>query len=256
MPVSVGSAAPLSGRLPRELEQAYAGERGREGRIPLPPLAEAASGQRAAEFIIDAVRGHPGEVTVVAVGPQTNLAMAMLAEPAVATELAGVVFMGGALGMNTEYGRGNITPTAECNIYFDPQAADIVFRSGVDLTMVGLDVTNPATGLVLEEQTIRALDPARAGRTRIFAEVCETYLEAPMFDWAPGCVLYDPLAVAVTADPGLGGFTDLAVAVETQGELTTGQTVILPGAKPNMRVLTSIDGGAVVREIVDAICTE
>lgn len=254
VPVAVGAGVPLSGRLPAVLEAAYRGERGREGRIPLPPLDEAATGQRAADFITDTVRANPGEVTVVAIGPQTNLALALVAEPALADDLAGVVFMGGALGLDPVYGKGNITAAAECNIYFDPLAADIVFRSGVDLTMVSLDVTNPGTGLVLTEDAVRAIDPSSSGRAGMLARVCETYLAAPMFDLGHGCVLYDPLAVAVAADPELGGRTDLAVAVETRGDLTTGQTVVLPGIPPNLTAVTTVDGAAAVRDIVATIC--
>lgn len=254
VPVSVGAGVPLSGRLPAVLEAAYRGDRGREGRIPLPPLEESVTGQRAPDFVIDTVRAHPGEVTVVAIGPQTNLALALIAEPAVARDLAGVVFMGGALGLDPVYGKGNITPAAECNIYFDPLAADIVFRSGVDLTMVSLDVTNPGTGLVLTKDAVQAIDTSVSGRADMLARVCETYLAAPMFDLGHGCVLYDPLAVAAAADPDLGDRAELAVAVETRGDLTTGQTVVLPDAPPNLTAMTTVDGAAAVRDIVAAIC--
>jgi len=114
--------------------------------------------------------------------------------------------MGGALGLDPKFGRGNVTPVAECNIWFDPAAADIVFQSGIDLTMVSLDVTNPSSGMLMPEETVRAVDGKRSPLAALFVEVCSTYIEAPMFDWSHGCVLYDPLAVAVTAEPALGTF--------------------------------------------------
>ena len=142
---------------------------------------------------------------------------------------------------------------AECNIWFDPQAADIVFRSGIDLTMVSLDVTNPSTGMVLPEATIRSVNPASAPLASLFVDICSTYLDAPMFDWANGCVLYDPLAVAVAADPGIASFQEMAAGVETSGALTLGQTVPLRDQKPNMRVCVSVDGAHIVGEIVRTI---
>ncbi len=161
--------------------------------------------------------------------------------------------MGGALGLDSRYGRGNITPVAECNIWFDPQAADIVFRSGIDLTMVSLDVTNPSTGMVLTEAAIRSVDRASAPLAPLFIDICATYLDAPMFDWAKGCVLYDPLAVAVAADPGIASFEEMAIGVETSGVLSIGQTVPIRDQKPNIRVCVSVDGERIVGEIVSTI---
>lgn len=255
VPVAAGMGTRLDGRLPAPLVEAYAGDRGRPGAIELPPLDDATTGGHAVDLIAETVRAHPGEVTIVAVGPQTNVAMALLKEPALARELHSIVFMGGALGLQPTYGRGNITPVAECNIWFDPQAADLVLRSGVDLTMVSLDVTNPATGLVLSEDTIRRLDRSASPAQAMFADVCATYLDAPMFDWADGCVLYDPLAVAVAADPATGTFEDLAVGVETAPGLSTGQTVPLRDRPPNLRACVDVDGAAVVAGIVRTIGT-
>jgi inosine-uridine nucleoside N-ribohydrolase len=253
IPVAVGIGTPLSGELPASLQEAYRGSRGREGRIVLPSLESAASGVTAVQFIIDTVRANPGEVTIVAIGPQTNLAMALLTEPALKDELASIVLMGGGIGVEPRYGRGNVTSVAECNIYFDPQAADIVFNSGVELTMVGLDVTNPTTGLLLGEASIRAIDTGASPVAELFAAICATYLDAPMFDVAHGCVLYDPLAVAVAADPALGSFQRMAIGIETRGTLTLGQTVPLRDQPANVNVMVDVDGPAVVDSILTQI---
>ncbi|MFC6357183.1 nucleoside hydrolase [Luethyella okanaganae] len=253
VPVSVGMGTRLTGDLPGRLPMMYAGERGRPGRIELPSLGDSITGMHAADFLIETVHAHPGEVTVVAIGPQTNIALALLKDPSIRDEIASIVFMGGALGIDPRYGRGNVTPVAECNIWYDAPAADLVFRSGIDLTMVSLDVTNPAKGVVLPEETIRRFDPTAAGAEGILSAICETYLDAPMFEWAHGCVLYDPLAMAVAVDPALGRFETMSVGVETGGTYSMGQTVTVRDAEPNLRALVDVDGRAVVGDIVRTI---
>lgn len=253
IPIAVGMGTSMTGGLPPTLIEAYAGQRGRPGRILLPELPDQTSPPHAVDLIIDLVRRHPGEVTIVAIGPQTNLALALLKEPRLRDEIASIVFMGGALGLDPRFGRGNITPVAECNIWFDPTAADIVFRSGIDLSMVSLDVTNPSTGMLMPEETVRAVDRRKSPLAALFVEVCSTYIEAPMFDWGHGCVLYDPLAVAVAAEPALGTFEPMAVGIETAGRLSVGQTVPLRDKPANVRVMTTVDGRRVVDAMVQTI---
>lgn len=253
VPVSVGASTRLSGDLPDELVRAYAGDRGKPGRIELPSLADSATGLHAADFIIDVVRAAPGEITLVAVGPQTNIALALQQEPTLADDIASIVFMGGALGINPRFGRGNVTPVAECNIWYDADAADLVFRSGIDLTMVSLDVTNPDTGLLLSENTIRGFARSGSRAQPILTAICETYLDAPMFDWGHGCVLYDPLAMLAAADPAVGVYESMAIGVETEGRLSLGQTVPLRDMPDNVRVMVDVDGHAAVESIVASI---
>jgi inosine-uridine nucleoside N-ribohydrolase len=253
IPVAIGMGTSMAGGLPQALIEAYAGQRGHPGRIPLPELPDQTGRPHAVDLIIELVRASPGEVSIVAIGPQTNLALALLKEPRLRDEIASIVFMGGALGLDPKFGRGNVTPVAECNIWFDPAAADIVFRSGIDLTMVSLDVTNPSSGMLMPEEAVRAVDERRSPLAALFVEVCSTYLEAPMFDWGHGCVLYDPLAVAVTAEPALGTFEPMAVGIETAGRLSIGQTVPLRDRPANVRVMTSVDGRRVVDAMVKTI---
>lgn len=253
IPVAVGMGTSMTGGLPQSLIEAYSGQRGRPGRIPLPDLPDQSGRPHAIDLIIDLVRGHPGEVSIVAIGPQTNLALALLKEPRLRDQIASIVFMGGALGLDPRFGRGNITPVAECNIWFDPVAADIIFRSSIDLTMVSLDVTNPSTGMLLPEETIRAVDRGRSPLAALFVDICSTYLEAPMFDWGHGCVLYDPLAVAVAAEPTTGTFESMAIGIETVGRLSLGQTVPLRDHPANVKVMTSVDGKRVVDTMMKTI---
>jgi inosine-uridine nucleoside N-ribohydrolase len=84
-------------------------------------------------------------------------------------------------------------------------------------------------------------------------DVCSTYIDAPMFDWGHGCVLYDPLAVAVAADPALGTFAPMAVGIETAGKLSVGQTVPIRDQPANVRVMTGVDGSSVVDAMVKTI---
>lgn len=252
IPIAAGSPVPLSGERPQVLVDAYSGARGRAGRIELPAFADIDSGVPAEDLIIDLVHANPGEITIVAIGPQTNLARALRKDPSIATEIAAVVFMGGGLGLDPEFGRGNVTPVAECNIYFDPEAADIVFRSGIPLTMVGLDVTNPNTGLVLTVEMLADVDRS-APDLALFGAICDTYLESPMFQHGGGCVLYDPLAVAVAAEPSVGALERMSLSVETTGTWTRGQTVLTPATPQNVDVVVSVDGSAVARDIIRTI---
>jgi uridine nucleosidase len=250
IPVAQGRETPLSGQLPAVLEKAYAGARGQVGRIALPG-PETISATPASQLIAETVRAHPGAVTVVMIGPQTNLAQALRDDPELAPLIESVVFMGGALGIEPTYGHGNITPHAECNVFFDAEAADLVLRSVTDVRMVSLDVTNPATGLVLDAERIRSL-PRDTPVRELFADVCSTYLDAPMFDWGHGCVLYDPLAVLAVARR-TGTWTDLRVRVETGAGERHGATTTGGEDDPVVQVMVDVDGGAAVARIVDTI---
>jgi inosine-uridine nucleoside N-ribohydrolase len=114
------------------------------------------------------------QLIIVGIGPQTNVATALLKGPRLSSWLHSIVFMGGGLGIDPTCGRGNITPVAECNIYFDAPAADIVFRSGVPLTMVGLDVTNPNSRITLSTKAITDVNPDSSSIASLFREQCFT----------------------------------------------------------------------------------
>ncbi|CAK9885914.1 MAG: Pyrimidine-specific ribonucleoside hydrolase RihA [Candidatus Erwinia impunctatus] len=254
IPVAIGMATPLSGELPEQLQQAYAGARGREGCVPLPPEAQSHCGIHASELIIDLVRKNPGEITIVCFGSQSNLALAMLKAPDIIPLIKNVVMMAGALGLNARWGRGNITPVAECNIWFDPPAAARVFRSGIPLSVVSLDVTNADCGLVLTKEDLQGLD-GKGEFIGLLKTVCSTYFDAPMFEWSEECVLYDPLAVAVAANAEIGKYQPMAIGIETTGTLTTGQTVPLRDTVANVNVYTDIDGRQIVQDIIKTIIT-
>lgn len=190
------------------------------GDAPLPPVTRRAEALNAAEFIRNAVLAHPGEVTIVTVARLTNLARALIYDPHLAPLIAGVVMMGGAA-----FCPGNVTPVAEANIWGDPEAADLVFQSGIPVTMVGLDVTMQAR---LTHEDLARLNPTLP-YAALLQEATEFYIHAyeqgqsTIHGWCP---LHDPLAVAVAEDPSLITTQRCLVRVETQGQLTDGMTVV------------------------------
>ncbi len=185
-----------------------------------PPTQVAATG-RAAAFIAETVRARPGEVTVVAIGPCTNVATAVLLDPEVATAAAEIVVMGGAVRAP-----GLVTPTVEFNAGYDPESLAIVLGSGARVTLVPLDVTTRT------HMTPRDLDRIAAGGTPLHAFLAAT--SRPWLRFAmevrglPGFWLHDPLALAYALDPGILRLTPMHVAVDLGGELTAGQLLGYP----------------------------
>ncbi len=159
-----------------------------------------------------------GELSIIATGPLTNIAAVFAEEPDIARRLDDLVLMGGAYGL-TEYGVGNETPVAEFNIYSDPEAAKLVFESGVSLKCVGLDVTTIPNAQLSPQEYARI----RKGKTE--PAQFATKILAKTMRREKRFALHDPLAVAVKVRPSLFKFKDYHVNLETKGEHTTGMTV-------------------------------
>jgi purine nucleosidase len=182
---------------------------------PVMPL----QAEHGVDFIIRTLRAEAaGSVTLCPLGPLTNIAMAFRLAPDIVGRVKQVVLMGGAY-----FEVGNVTPAAEFNIYVDPQAADIVFRSGVPLVVMPLDVTHKALTTRARVQAFRRLGN-RAGR--MVAEWTDFF---ERFDKAKygseGAPLHDPTVIAWLLNPGLFSGRQINVAIETQSELTMGMTV-------------------------------
>lgn len=214
IPVARGAASPLVRTL---VDAAYAhGDNGLAGVDFSPPGLRPAA-EPAASLIGRLVREHPGEVTIVGIGPLTNVAMALRQDPDLARLVHSIVLMGGSLS------GGNVTPAAEFNFYVDPEAASIVFGSGVPIYMVGLDVTRKVD---LTDAHLRALraghNPASDAAARIGTAVMELYRreheEEPPH-------LHDPLAVSALLSADVLTFEDYRVEIETAGTLTAGESV-------------------------------
>jgi inosine-uridine nucleoside N-ribohydrolase len=214
IPVAAGAKTPLVRRL---VTAAYAhGENGLGGAVfPEPKIKPVA--QPAAELIRDIIRKYPGEVTLIPVGPLTNIATALDLDAELAGMVRGITLMGGSLS------GGNITPAAEFNIYVDPEAAHIVFQSGIPITMVGLDVTRKTS---LTEEHVRTLETAQNPVSQAAAKIGRNALEHNrQMGFLVGPNMHDSLAVASFLDPSLVTLKDYYVDVETTGELTAGETL-------------------------------
>jgi inosine-uridine nucleoside N-ribohydrolase len=214
IPVAAGAKGPLVRRL---VTAAYAhGENGLGGAVFPEPKIKPVSAP-AAEFIRATVRGHPGELTLITIGPLTNVAAALNMDAELAGMIRRIVMMGGSLS------GGNITPAAEFNVYVDPEAARIVFQSGIPVTMVGLDVTRKTS---LTDEHVRVLESAQNAVSQAAAKIARHAIDHNREQgFLVGPNMHDSLAVAAFLDPSLLKWKEYYVDVETAGELTAGETL-------------------------------
>ncbi len=240
VPVFAGCARPMV-RVPVEAGH-FHGESGL-GDLPLPALTDSDAPGHAVDFIVRTVMAEPsGSVDIAITGPLTNLAMAMILQPAIVARLGRVVVMGGA---RTE--GGNITASAEYNIHADPHAAHVVFSSGAHITVHGLDATHQVRATQDRIAAIEAIDTpaARATATllrfsrRIEAELVRG-IDAP---------LHDPCPIAFLLAPELFETVPCQLTVETASELTLGHTAVefrlAAPATATIRWVTRADGQGV-----------
>jgi inosine-uridine nucleoside N-ribohydrolase len=214
IPVAIGAKAPLLRRL---VTAAYAhGENGLGGAVfPEPKIKPIA--EPAAKFISQIVRKYPGEITLITIGPLTNIATALNMDDELARMVKSLVMMGGSLS------GGNITPAAEFNVYVDPEAARIVFQSGIPITMVGLDVTRKTS---LTDEHVKILEAGQNPVSQAAAKIARNAINHNREQgFLVGPNMHDSLAVAGFLDPSLLKFQDFYVDVETTGELTAGETL-------------------------------
>jgi purine nucleosidase len=195
--------------------------------------------QHAVDFIIDTLRSAPsGTVTLCPLGPLTNIATAFLKAPDIIARVQQVVLMGGAY-----FEVGNITPAAEFNIFVDPEAAAVVFGSGVPLVVLPLDVTHKALTSAARIAAFRAMG------TRVGAMVAEWTDFFERFDvqkyGSQGAPLHDPCVIAYLLRPDLFSGRFINVEIETKGEFTLGMTVAdwwgVSGRKPNALFIGHVD---------------
>ena len=214
IPVAAGAAVPLVRRL---VTAAYVhGNNGLGGvEFPEPKIKPVA--ENATDLIRRIVRANPGEITIVAVGPLTNIATVLKVDPAIAPMIKSFVLMGGSLS------GGNITPAAEFNFYVDPEAARIVFDSGVPIVMVGLDVTQK---VLLHESQVRILEAAQNPVSQAAGKIMRATMSRikPTNDETV-VAMHDPLTIASLIDPSVVTLKDYYVQIETTGEMTAGMSV-------------------------------
>lgn len=242
IPVCRGVSQPLLG-----LRDVYwAGHEG-EGLIAIEPDdADTFSSEHAVEFLVRTIMDNPGEMHLLAIGPLTNVALAMLREPRLPKQLAGLTVMGGAFrGPESAH-----LSVAEHNIVCDPEAAHVVLSSGAPIKLVPLDVTTRCRIRPEHVTRLRALsDPYRDA----IADQVERY---PWFQKRGSTYLHDPLAAAVVIQPDLVEWTALNVAVETQGRLTSGMTVMTAPSErhpANAQVALTVDAARAEAFIVERL---
>lgn len=214
VPIAKGMGRPLV-RPARHAANIH-GESGLDGpHLPEPQLQLAP--QHAVDLLIDLLLHSDGDITLVATGPLTNIAMAMLREPAIIPKIQAISLMGGAIGL------GNVTPAAEFNIWVDPEAASIVFQCGRPVTMVPLEVTHRA---LATEQIITHLRSSNRIVANLAADLLLFFAERyhTVFGFASPPV-HDPCAVARVVDPDIVTTSLMHVNIEMNGEFTAGRTI-------------------------------
>jgi purine nucleosidase len=217
IPVYAGCPRPLV----RDLTTAESvhGKSGLDGVHLHEPHAGLAAGH-AVDFLINALRNSPeGSITLCLIGPSTNFAAALIQAPDVARRIREIVMMGGCY-----FTRGNVTPVAEFNVYVDPHAANLVFQSGIPLTVLPLDVTHKALTTPVRIEKFRQLGN-RCGRA--IAQILTSYGRHDIENFGvEGGPLHDPCVIGYLLDPSLFLGRRVNVVVETQSELTLGETVV------------------------------
>ncbi len=234
IPVARGSDRPLL-RSPVYADYVH-GSRGL-GYLELPAPRHAPVTHHAVTMIIDTIMNAPGEITLVPIGPLTNIALAVRREPRIAGRVREVVIMGGALRVP-----GNTTPTAEFNIYADPHAAHVVFHAGWPLRLVSLDTTRQVE---LHRDQVDALAASGSPITAAIKQMLGFYFDVFAPAYGVGVFhMHDPLCLAAAFLPDLLTWQPTYVDVELQGVLTLGQTVAYfrdPDARPpNMQVAVAV----------------
>jgi purine nucleosidase len=237
VPVCTGCWHPLLRPARTQLEVYGAAQ---DSGLPFDPhWASRADSRHAVNFLIEQVCSRPGEVTLFTLAPLTNIAAAIIMEKRFAPSVGEIFMMGGAAMVS-----GNTSTVAEFNLYVDPEAARVVFESGIPITMVGLDVTGKTALHPSDAPTLDALGTPVAEFIR---QITRHYL-----DFSAPCTLFDPLAVAVGMQPSLvKRAVQARVDVEVIGEFAAGATIVdLPGTSgrsANARVCLEVDSEAFLK---------
>ena len=215
----------------------------------LPEATVKDTGKHATDFIIETLLASDEPVTLVPTGPLTNVAFSLLKKPSIKEKIEEIVLMGGAIYDS------NITPASEFNIYVDPEAASIVFNSGIPITMVGLDVTNKA---VFTFEDIEKIGKMGGHVSSVVAPLLEFFAKANLEIFGiEGAPLHDPLTVAYLIDRDVLETRSLRVDIETRGEYTSGRTVVdvygVTGKEANASVATNVNVEKFKTMIFDAL---
>lgn len=255
VPVAQGAAGPLEGA-PFSGSDLHGGTGFDGAELPAPTRSPA--DEDAVAFMMRLLRAAPDPLSIVAIGPLTNVATLLRRDSKAARMIAGIFIMGGTTAI------GNVTPVAENNIFADPEAAAIVFASGLPIHMIGLNVT---TTVGAGEADIETLRRSRGPVAHVVADLLAFYRQRQMRVYGRTIApLHDPCAVLSLVSPELIQFRDAHVAIELDGRLTRGMTVcdfrgvdaeglghVRRSASPNAKVATAARGRAIVDEVVRTV---
>ena len=211
--VAGGAQHPLNQKL--VTAQFWHGKNGLAG-VELPPTKCKADRRFGPDLIIEMVHDYPHELTLIPVGPLTNIALAVSKDPSIVSLVRDIVIMGGSIS------GGNVNGAAEANIYNDPEAAEIVFNAGWTVTMIGSDVGERT---LITRKHLAELQASHGPESDFVGKLADFYLTRSEKSGYPGAAMYDPLAVGTVIDPTLVTLKDMHVDVETKGEFTRGETV-------------------------------
>ena len=217
--------------------------------VDIPELA--AQSKHAAVALAEAVMAAPGELTILALGRMTNVALALSLEPRIANAVREIVVMGGAVTVP-----GNVSGVATANLHEDPEAAAIVYRSGAPIAQVGLDVCNRVT---VSPAQMNAIADAGSAATKLLTAATgylrEAYLRTGRIGADEGVRYNDMPAVGYAINPGLFTARPAQVEIETHSELTRGQTVAdWNAAEPNARICLEVDSAALTAMFTERMC--
>ncbi|KZV55056.1 putative uridine nucleosidase 1 [Dorcoceras hygrometricum] len=221
VPVAEGNAEPLKRGKPRIADFVHGSDGLGNIAIPLPKSKK--SEKTASEFLVEEVSKYPGEVSILALGPLTNLALAIKRDSSFASKVKRVVILGGAF-----FALGNVNPAAEANIYGDPEAADIVLTSGANIDVVGINIT---TQVKLTDTDLDKLRQSKGRHAQLICDMCKFYRDWHVkSDGFCGIFLHDPVSFVALVRPDLFTFKEGVVRVETQG-ICVGHTLMDQGLK-------------------------
>lgn len=221
VPVAEGSPVPLKGEEPRVADFVHGADG--LGNISLPPPKSKKIDKSASEFLVDKVSEYPGEVSILALGPLTNLALAVKRDKSFAKNVKRVVVLGGSF-----FALGNVNPAAEANIYGDPEAADIVFTSGANIVVVGINIT---TQVKLTDDDLQEVRQSEGRHAQLLSDMCKFYRDWHVkSDGVYGIFLHDPVSFVAIVRPDLFTYKTGVVRVETQG-ICVGHTLMDQGLK-------------------------
>ena len=246
---------PVIEGMEKPLKQPFSGALGYHGpdglgEIDLPSPRLHTKSTTASEFIAESVSRNPGEITLVATGPLTNIAVALKHTHGLANSLSRIVLMGGAYGLS-QYGKGNRTPFAEFNIWQDPEAAKIVFNSQAVISAIGLDVSmNPSA--CLTEYHLEQIQKYNNPRAQLATKLIKYIINRHRY-----FELHDPLALTAALDTSIFGFISAPIKIITGDRWDRGITQVLPKEEVSPRpayIANTVDGKRFLELFLSRLC--